>query len=38
MYQILTLTLKLLNKQAELLQIGKAAKTLLFQGCYDHNL
>ena len=32
------LTPKLLNKQVELLQIGKAARTLLFQDCYNHNL
>ena len=32
------LTLKLLIKQVELLQVGKAAQTSLFQGCFDHNL
>ena len=34
----INLTLKLLNKQAELLQIGKAARTLLLQGCFNHSL
>ena len=32
------LALKLLNKQAELLQVGKAARMSLFQGCFSHKV
>ena len=35
---VYTCTLKLLNKQVELLQTGKAVRTSLFPGCFDHNL
>ena len=35
---IIALSLTVLKYQFELLQVGKAARTSLFQGCFDHKL